>query len=159
MENKIALSRYGAAINLHISGSPEFVAQQVNVAYNFGIISSVPDDFCEGVDETCTVQSDEGRFWRGMQANAFNHLQGVWQETHSGPGANKKEMRHAVKRAAIAAIREIPVEPSYYVNGNFGLDNRAYSIGNTDHQEATENVWAGFKSSLEEKNEKVTVEA
>lgn len=158
MENKIAMSRYGAAINLHISGEPSFVAEQVNIAFNFGIISSVPDDFCEGVDTTCTVQSDAGRFWKGMKAVSLNYVQNERLATRSGRERKSNAPRLA-KRLAVKAIREIPVEPSYYVNGNFGLDNRAYSIGNTDHQEATENVWAGVGSSLEAKNEKVAVEA
>ena len=65
---------FGAALNLGITGDAAEVALHVNKLFNYGIISNVPDTFEENKDTHVVVQSDPGRFGRGLKAMAIAQL-------------------------------------------------------------------------------------
>lgn len=78
---QLIIEQNGAGLNILISGKPDEVTREVNKLYNYGVITNIPDSFKEKNDKQegddwVVVQSDPGRFNRGMEAIAVAELFG-----------------------------------------------------------------------------------
>ena len=71
------IAHFGAAFHIYIKGAPAHVAAQVNRLRNFGVASSIDDNFKEGVDHTARVDSHTGCFERGLLAMARVNVRGA----------------------------------------------------------------------------------
>lgn len=143
---KIELYKIGASWNISLTGIAEDVAEAVNKLFNYGAISKIPDNFMEGIDTFVVVQSDKNRFVKAMRTVAY----GIGKDE----GLIKRDImgRSNVDRVVKMIVKEMQKEfkwgKSYYENGNRNSENRVYAIGNSDYQNATDNVWQDYKPSL-----------
>ena len=71
------IAHFGAAFHITITGAPALVAAQVNRLRNFGVASSISEDYKEGLDHTARVDSHTGCFERGLLAMARVNVRGA----------------------------------------------------------------------------------
>ena len=62
----IVFSVFGAALNLHLTGEPADLARTVNLYFNHGIASNIPDNFREGEDRDVMIQTTKDRLLAGL---------------------------------------------------------------------------------------------
>lgn len=103
MKNKLnqTLSHFGAAFRIQISGSPATVARRVARLFNFGVITSIGEEYKEGVDHIANVQSYGARFESGLRSMARVNIRAALLKR----GIRKPSSARALLSAEIAKLR------------------------------------------------------
>lgn len=104
---KRTYSPFGAVLNIHLCGSPDELAREVNGLFNYGAIANVPGTYREGEHESVTVQATKAHLLTALAAQVENE----WK----GNGKSKTFKGRPVDFAAAAADESKAIFASQYV--------------------------------------------